>query len=571
MLATTIKREKKLMKKELSQEAIGLLKYLMKNKDTEDFSGCFGASTICHRKGRVKVSYIQPLLNELLKAKAITLSKGFLRAPKYTLKLDVSSKIIEEHEEEGTIYTEEYREALNDEIKNYKKFVITTVVMGKEVNKEFADSLRNYAKRNNALLIALPCEDVVSRGKKAQKTLEISPELSDFRVVFKDTYINRNLCLCAIKVSAKQINPLTGLDRLTVQRQASIIVASPKVFLKYVPNMHYDIPPALMTTGAVTVNNYDTDRYMSKRTSTLAEGDHTYGAVIVEVENDSIFHFRHVQASPYNSITDMGVDYLPDGSANAMNDTVMIMGDSHTGYHDRELHEAVMKAALKTGVDSVFLHDIFNATSVTHHDKGKGITRARKAKENKLNLELELAALRNYLNIIRLQGMDIFIVPSNHDTMLLRWLESGGYIDDPQNYELGVKLAAAAVKGYDPLQYAIEEEFGYKEEKVHWLKEDESCKVYDVECSMHGSAGANGSRGNLQIFERGLGNCVTAHTHSAAIIRDAFCVGTVGVMDQGYNKGLSSWTRTCCLIYKNGTKQLINFIPDSKGLYKYTL
>ena len=88
---------------------------------------------------------------------------------------------------------------------------------------------------------------------------------------------------------------------------------------------------------------------------------------------------------------------------------------------------------------------------------------------------------------------------------------------------------------------------------------------------MHGSAGANGSRGNLQIFERGLGNCVTAHTHSAAIIRDAFCVGTVGVMDQGYNKGLSSWTRTCCLIYKNGTKQLINFIPDSKGLYKYTL
>ena len=37
------------MKKRLSQEAIELLKYLMKNKDTEDFSGYFGASTICHR------------------------------------------------------------------------------------------------------------------------------------------------------------------------------------------------------------------------------------------------------------------------------------------------------------------------------------------------------------------------------------------------------------------------------------------------------------------------------------------------------------------------------------------
>lgn len=559
------------MKKKLSQEAIGLLKYLMKNKDTEDFSGYFGASTICHRKGRVKVSYIQPLLDELSKVKAIVPSKGILRAPKYVLKVDVSAKIIEEYEEENTIYTEEYREALNDEIKKYKKFVITTAVMGKEVNKPFADSLRNYAKRNNALLIALPCEDVVSRGKKTSKTLEISPELSDFRVVFKDTYINNNLCLCAIKVSAKQINPLTGLDRLTVQRQASIIVASPKVFLKYVPNMHYDIPPALMTTGAVTINNYDTDRYMSKRTSTLAEGDHAYGAIIVEVEDEHIFHFRHVRASSYNSITDMGIDYLPDGSVQPMDNTVMVMGDSHTGYHDKELHVSIMEAALKSGVDTIFLHDIFNATSVTHHDKGKGITRAIKAKENKLDLKLECTAIRNYLNNIILHGMDAYIVSSNHDHMLLRWLEEGGYINDPLNYEMGVSLAAAAIKGYDPLKYAIENEIGYKEERVHWLKEDESCKVYGVECSNHGSAGANGSKGSLQIFEKGLGNCVVAHTHSAAIIRDAYCVGTVGVMDQGYNRGLSSWTRTCCLIYKNGTKQLINFIPDKNGDYSYLL
>lgn len=559
------------MKKKLSQEAIELLKYLMKNKDTEDFSGYFGASTICHRKGRVKVSYIQPLLDELSKVKAIVPSKGILRAPKYVLKVDISAKIIEEYEEENTIYTEEYREALNDEIKKYKKFVITTAVMGKEVNKPFADSLRNYAKRNNALLIALPCEDVVSRGKKTSKTLEISPELSDFRVVFKDTYINNNLCLCAIKVSAKQINPLTGLDRLTVQRQASIIVASPKVFLKYVPNMHYDIPPALMTTGAVTINNYDTDRYMSKRTSTLAEGDHAYGAIIVEVADEHIFHFRHVRASSYNSITDMGIDYLSDGSVQPMDNTVMVMGDSHTGYHDKELHVSIMEAALKSGVDTIFLHDIFNATSVTHHDKGKGITRAIKAKENKLDLKLECTAIRNYLNNIILHGMDAYIVSSNHDHMLLRWLEEGGYINDPLNYEMGVSLAAAAIKGHDPLKYAIENEIGYKEERVHWLKEDESCKVYGVECSNHGSAGANGSKGSLQIFEKGLGNCVVAHTHSAAIIRDAYCVGTVGVMDQGYNRGLSSWTRTCCLIYKNGTKQLINFIPDKNGDYSYLL
>ena len=451
-------------------------------------------------------------------------------------------------------------------MKKYRKFVITTAVMGKEVNKSFADSLRNFAKRNDALLLALPCEDVVSRGKKA-KILEISPDLSDFKVVFKDTYINKNLCLCAIKVSAKQINPLTGLDRLPVQRHASIIMASPKVFLKYIPNMHYDIPPAIMTTGAVTENNYDTDRYLSKRTSTLAEGDHAYGAVIVEVENDKIFHFRHVKASSYNSITDMGIDYLPDGSIQPMNETVMIMGDSHTGYHDKELHEATMGAALKTGVNTIFLHDVFNGTSITHHDVGKGITRAVKAQENRLGLELECVAVKNYINNIRLYDMDVYIVASNHDQMLLRYLEEGRFASEPMNYKFSVKLAAAAIDGHDPLRYAIEEELGYKDERVHWLTEDNSCQVYGVEVSQHGSRGANGAKGTLKTFENALGNCVTAHTHTAAIIRDAMCVGMVGIMNQGYNKGLSSWTRTCCLIYKNGTKQLINFMPDSRGNY----
>ena len=558
------------MSKNLSSEAIELLQYLMKNRDTSDFAEYFSASTICHRRGRLKVREVEPLLEELSKVRAILPSKEVFRAPRYLLNTDKSQKILDEYEEENTIYTQEYRDALEEEIKNYKRFVITTAVMGKEVNKPFADALRNYARRNNALLMILPCEDVVSRGKKA-KTLEINPELQDFKVVFKDTYINDNLCLSAIKVSAKQINPLTGLDRLTVQNNASIIVASPKVFLRYVPNMHYDIPPALMTTGAITVNNYDTDKYMSKRTSKLAENDHTYGAVIVEVEDERIFHFRHVQASSYNSITDMGIDYFPNGSIQAIDETAMIMGDSHTGYHDKELHFSVMEAALKTGVSTVFLHDIFNATSVTHHDKGKGITKARKARENQLNLTTECKAIKDYLNNIVQHDMDVCIVPSNHDHMLLRWLEEGDFVNDSYNYEMGVILAAATLKGHDPLQYAIEEELGYKNPRVYWLPEDESLKVYGVEVSMHGDRGANGSRGSLQIFEKGLGNCVTAHTHSAAILRNAFCVGTVGVMDQGYNKGLSSWTRTCCLIYKNGTKQLINFIPDEKGDYKYTL
>lgn len=550
---------------ELSREAVKLLQYIFKFKD-DLFSDYFNASALCHRKaaGHTSVNTIKPLLEELKEAKILKLSKKTFRSPRYKLDEDKAFDVVAEAEEE--VYIKEYRASLEEEIKKYKKFVITTAVMGKGVNKPFLEAVKNYARRNKAMLLLLPCEDVASRGKKASP-IDISPELGDFKVIFKDTYINNNLCLCAIKMSAKQIAPLSGLDRLTATRNASIIVASPKVFLKYISNMHFDIPPALMTTGAITVNDYDNDRYMSKRTSTLAENDHTYGAVIVEVENESIFHFRHVQASSYNSLTDMGVDYLPDGSIKKMKDTVLIMGDSHTGYHDKELHLATMAMANEVGATTTILHDVFHGSSISHHDYGKSVTNAIKAQEGRLGLELECNAVKNYIKNFEDRGLNVIIVESNHDDFLRKYLDDGKYVSDPMNHKFSLKLAISAIDGHNPLQYAIEDMLGYKSKNVRWLKTDESCKFYGVECAIHGSRGANGARGSLTTFEKSLGNCVTAHTHSAAILRNAMCVGTMGVMDQGYNSGLSNWTRTCCLIYSNGTKQLVNFIPNKEGDY----
>ena len=554
------------MEKGLSIGAIKLLKYLLKYRDR--FNEYFTASQVCHKKGNLTKSQVLEYLKELEKNKLLSSVKNFLKGLQYHLNLEEVNEFFKVAED-TKIYTQEYRDALDDEIKKYRRFVITTAVMGKSINKPFVEAIRNYARRNDALLLLLPCEDVASRGKKAG-SLEISSELSDFKVIFKDTYLSKNLCLSAIKVSAKQINPLTGLDRIATSRSASIIVASPKVFLRYVANMHYDTPLALMTTGAITENNYDNDLYMSKRTSVLAENDHSYGVVIVELDENEIFHFRHAQASPYGSLTDMGVDYLPDGSTVQLENTVMVVGDSHVGYHDKELYYCTLKAAKELKVNNVVLHDIFNGTSISHHDVGKGITRAIKANKNELGLELECLAVKKYLEFIEEQDLDINIVESNHDQHLLRYLEEGRFVSDPINYQISLKLALASLDDKNPLRYAIENILNYKSDRVHWLKEDESFKIYGVECGVHGSKGSNGSRGSLQIFEKGLGNCVTAHTHSASIIRNAFSVGTTSKMDLKYNKGLSNWTRTCCFIYNNGTKQLINFIPKQK-LYAYKI
>src|SRR5574344_239874 len=124
--------------------------------------------------------------------------------------------------------------------------------------------------------------------------------------------------------------------------------------------------------------------------------------------------------------------------------------------------------------------------------------------------------------------------------------------------------------GKDPLRYLIETKLGLKIKNIKWLKSDESYKKYGVELGMHGHRGANGSRGSAQIFEKAVGKAITAHTHTASIMRTIFTVGIGGAKDQGYNKGLSSWTRTSALLYPNGNVQLINFL-DYKGDYRWKI
>ena len=139
----------------------------------------------------------------------------------------------------------------------------------------------------------------------------------------------------------------------------------------------------------------------------------------------------------------------------------------------------------------------------------------------------------------------------------------------PEDFYVGCALAMKVVEGEDPLKYLMETWIGLDVHNIRWLSLDESYKVYNVELGQHGALGANGARGNKNTFDMCLGKCVVGHSHTAGIMRDVFVVGIACNKDQGYNKGFSSWTHTSCVVYENGTRQLINFIPDMKGKFLY--
>jgi len=465
-----------------------------------------------------------------------------------------------------TSFTPEYRKSLEQEAKNYNRFIITTAVSGKSAHQEFLNSLKNYSKRTNAMVLVLPCQDVASRKKRYEWNM--APELKDFWIVYKDLYLNDNIFISDIKVSAKQIVPTTGLSRF-VQQNGSIVMASPKQFLEFIPSMDGGIPRAIMTTGSITISDYSTDKCMSLRTSKIAEYDHICGAIVVEIQDNKIFHFRQLQYTENKSIIDLGIEYFSNGSIKEAKDITVVLGDSHVGSHDLDVHKEICSILSGLDVKNIIVHDLFDGKSINHHDWDRPLNKVIKKLKNESSLEQEGKNIKKYLeDLASYVKNEIVIVASNHNEFLDRYLVECKFADDYENFYYSLDLCKALLEGKNVLKYFIMDKVGVKEGiKVKWLERNGTpYNIYGSELSNHGDKGANGSRGSLNSMEKCFGNAVIAHSHSPAIYRGVYRVGTSTKLRLDYNKGPSSWLHSVCIIY-NGSRQLVNIIENKKGKY----
>ena len=89
------------------------------------------------------------------------------------------------------------------------------------------------------------------------------------------------------------------------------------------------------------------------------------------------------------------------------------------------------------------------------------------------------------------------------------------------------------------------------------LNRDDSYLVAGIESGMHGDIGANGSRGSWQTFSKAVSKANVGHSHSAGIYDGVYYAGTSTKMDMGYNTGLSSWSNSHVITYRNGKRAII--------------
>lgn len=431
-----------------------------------------------------------------------------------------------------------------------QKYVVTSAQYNARPHLPFLRSLRHYAEAMEAEILIIPMQG------RHHLDDSLHPEIQQHPIINGRIKLNDSIQAERYHVRPQQIDPVTGLARFS-QSDISTIFESSKQRMKVVPNSVNSLPKVLMTTGAVTHPNYNTNNRIGR----IASKDHVYGAIVVEVENDETYHYRQLRGNSRGQFTDLGVKYFPDGSIKPVSAEAFVAGDWHTGSTDLEVRIATFQMFDFFSPKRLFLHDFFDGHSISHHEENRSVNQAVRHREGRMSLEDELeACAKELMTIHEANGeRDIYVVKSNHDEHLERFIQEGRYLKHTQNLYVGTKLAARMVDGEDPLRAGIEM-YAQLPDNIRFLTRDEDLKVWSWLLSVHGDKGSNGGRGSPRNLENSYGRSISGHSHTPEIFRNTVKVGTsTGNLD--YNKGFaSSWMNTHAVVYEGGSFQLINVI-----------
>lgn len=448
-----------------------------------------------------------------------------------------------------------------------KRFLITAAQAFSSPNKNFLNGLEQYASDNDSKIIVLP----MIGNSAAQDWHNLHPQFEKYRVLYEEMKLNNNIRIGQHHIRPYMIDPATGLGRF-VQRETSLILGSPKQRLEPIPHSTRKGPKYLVTTGACTYPNYATGDDTSaerRRLGKIASMDHTYGALVVEVENGTTYHMRHLRGDSRGNFVDLGTRYNGKKKTNSVLEA-MVVGDYHNGQWEKGIRDTTHRMIKELQPQRLVLHDFFDAHSVSHHID-KQFLRQKILQQVDYNHQFLDDELREGYEELRkleklMDGREIAVVMSNHNEFLHRYLDEGRFMKDAANVRIGLKLASYMVEAdyNDPVEAGIR--MNGELENVRFLTRDDDYKVKGYHLGSHGDKGPGFGYGSIHSKERDWGKSISGHVHKAQIIRNTYTVGTLLPFDTYYMRGQpSAWAHANACLWDNGTVQLLQM---NKGRWR---
>lgn len=448
--------------------------------------------------------------------------------------------------------------------KSTKRFIVTWAQNNTPVHAKLLKNMETYAE-----FIGADIHVIAGRYKNPTSVWsnqQENEEIWDDKVV---KYLDANRhdvhkfvsILSDIKVHPTAVNPLTGLH--SISGVNSCIVGSPKVQMEMIPVLEGNRPKMMLTTGAITMQNY-TDSKSGK----VGEFHHTFGFVIIEIKDGEVFFVRQVTADDKNgNFTDLYYN-VTKGEVNRISEIEgIVLGDLHIGHHDDDVLDSTFELMDELKPKHVILHDVFDGDSISHHQMKDPFVQYGKEVQGTNDLGKEIDGMLEQLN--RFTKFDnVVIVRSNHDDFVDRWLKNEDWKKQPtfKNAPLYMELSARLLKQYasgNEVIGVIPELIKERFPKYITLGRSASYKIKGFECGQHGDVGSNGSRGSLLQYRKLNTKIIVGHYHSPGRKDGAIAVGTSTKLRVGYNQGASTWLQSHVIIHKDGRAQHINFIDGS--------
>lgn len=439
-------------------------------------------------------------------------------------------------------------------LKKSKRYIISSAQTASPVNIKFLNNIKAYAKFIDAEIgiIATRYKNPTSLWNEEGDVWDVAthPYLTANR-----QFLHKNVLLLAdLKIQATSPNPTNGIELFG--NKASCIVGSPRVEMKSVPVLPDQTQKFLWSTGSVTVPSF-TDTVAGGK----AEEHHTYGFIVVEIEDEEIVHIRSVSANNKGNFNDL-IYRVEDEYIKVEETECLVWGDSHFAKKDEKVTNAFRQLCEDLQISKSVLHDVWDSESINSHNLKNPIIRHELMKTGRDDLKKELRNMYSELDWFENNMEETVVVSSNHDDMLDRAMYQGDWRDNLKNSKIFVKMLSLTLSRKAPdgiIPYYINKKYN----NIRALGLNDSYILNGVEIALHGHKGANGARGSINHFSRLSSKTIIGHSHSPGIRWGCYQVGVSCKLDHDYNKGLSGWAYAGVTLNKHGKRQMIIFNKDS--------
>jgi len=395
---------------------------------------------------------------------------------------------------------------------------------------------------------------IMVAGAPYEKEENIHPRLQEHHIITKNFKINDSLEINNYKVKPQKIKPLTGLRRFTKKNKSSIF-GSPKQSWEHMPSKK-DNPKLIATTGAITKPHYN----LNTETGVKAELMHEYGALVVDVIDDTFFQWSNILATkngkfnfyPYGHWD--GTKLYKPKPLKALN-----MGDAHYIKASEDAHQWTQEIIKKVKPQLITDHDIGDFGCISHHNVGKVVS-SYFARKNTLHEEF-VAIKEHMMDIYKSlpKGAKYYVPAANHNEHLMQWVNEGRFVLDAENSELGNIAHAYMLQNKNPLEMILKEHYGLPK-NIKFLTRNDELKTHKIELADHFDKGPSGTRFSVTNAIQNKGLASGGHGHTSYKHEGITSAGTRSEKRLGYNVGDSSWSHSMMGVDLYGKQQVFNYI-----------